>query len=138
MQISKISNSTFGASPDLNTRKLLINLELKGANTKTLQRLMKEVYADKYVVTKVDSNDNLVMGIYDIDNSHGDLKIPVVSFSERLNIKNSNLLGILTGRFNCIKNNRSAARVRIDEMENYFGRYTADAEAYYHSSMYKS
>ena len=134
MDIGKVSSIRFGAMPDINTRMIFKTAKMKDIDTTSLEDTMKEVYADKYIMTNIKPDGITLVGIYSKEEGAVDLVRPLMSFNNRTDGIASIIRG-LTSVMAAVKKERSEEQIVIDHIENKFGRYD-EPNAYKHARCY--
>lgn len=64
MQISKISNQNFGASPCQITKALLVDLERNNIDTSSIMRMIRDCYIGANIKTRITSSENIGMDMF--------------------------------------------------------------------------
>lgn len=64
MQINKINNTNFGASPCFITKRLLFDLEKKGLDTVNVLRMMRDSYVGERITTAIFPDGAIKMNMY--------------------------------------------------------------------------
>ncbi len=130
MLIRKINTVNFGAMPDLNTRAILKCANMKGIDTTALEDVMKEVYADKYIITNEKGNGIMTVALCDKEDGVAQLVRPVMKFNRYTDSVKLVIKG-LTQAMARIKKERTPEQQIIDRIENKFGRYDDGSEYKY-------
>ena len=136
MQINKISSTNFGAMPDLDTRHILKRASLKGIQTEDVEDLMSSIYADKYIMTSMNTSGVATIGLYDKVDGYA-TKLKTLYQYDRKDTSLKTVIANLADSLADLAMSRSKEQRIIDRLENKFGRYD-DPSDYKHKDYYTS